>query len=207
MRIDAVMDKESLLKLQKALSRYPVECANGIVSAINKSMKSVDVEMQRAITKEYNVTKSDLNGGGAFKNASSRNLIKEHKANYANLNASIEVRGSRMNTGARFLSRPKNPVSHKGKTMRQIRKIKYPVVMIRRGTKKPLAAFVAYGKGTSRGVFVRDRGKLKMQKSLSTAEMASNEKVWKSTSDKAQSVLNDKVEQELNYRLGKLKGK
>ena len=45
-----------------------------------------------------------------------------------------------------------------------------------------------------------------MQKTLSVAQMASNEEVWKRTSEAAQKVLAEKTEQELNYRLGKLGG-
>lgn len=204
MQIEAAMDSESLQKLTDALSKYPKECANGVVSAINKSVHGVDVELQRSISTRYNITKKELMGGGAFKSYGSNNLIRERKANFSNLNAGIEVRGSRLNAGARFLNTPKQPKSHKGKTMRQIKRMRYPRVTIIKGQKKPLAAFVAYGKGGSRGVFVRDGNKLKMQKTLSIAEMASNDTVWKETSKKSQKILQDKVAHELDYRLRKL---
>lgn len=206
MKIQATMDEKSLLKLTEVLEAYPKEAAAGIVSAVNKSVHSVNVAMKRSISKKYNLTQKDLNGGGAFKGAASNNLIRENKANYANLSASITVRGGMLNPGARFLSTQKQPRSHKGKTMRQIRRIKYPKVTIYRGAKKTMPAFTASGRGGTTGVFVRDGKKLKMQKTLSVAQMASNEDVWKQTSETAQKVLAEKVEQELNYRLGKVGG-
>ncbi|BAK99711.1 hypothetical protein OBV_25130 [Oscillibacter valericigenes Sjm18-20] len=206
MKIYGSMDGESLKKLTEALGAYPKECANGIVSAINKSVHSVNVAMKREISKKYNLAQKDLSGGGAFKSTASNNLIRENKASYANLNASITVRGGMLNPGERFLNTPKQPKSHKGKTMRQIRKIKYPKVMIFRGAKKTMPAFTARGRGGTMGVFTRDGEKLKMQKTLSVAQMASNEDVWKKTSETAQKVLTEKAEQELNYRLGKVGG-
>lgn len=197
------MDQASLRKLTEELRAYPKEAKAGIVSAINKSVHSVNVAMKREICKKYNLAQKDLSGGGAFKSAASNNLIRENKANYANLNASITVRGGMLNPGARFLNTPKQPKSRKGKTMRQIRKIKYPKVMIFRGAKKTMPAFTARGRGGTMGVFMRDGDTLKMQKTLSVAQMASNEDVWKRTSETAQKVLAEKVEQELNYRLGK----
>lgn len=211
--IYAAMDPESLRKLTDALNKYPKECANGVVSAINKSLHGVDVELQRSISTRYNITQKELRGGGSFKGSASNNLIREKKANYANLNAGIEVRGSRLNDGARFLNTPKHPKSHKGKTMRQIKKMRYPRVTIIKGKKKPLASWVGIGKGNVRVIFVRNSapgpqgGMLSVKKTLSIAEMASNNTVWKKTSEKAKKILQEKVAQELRYRMKKLGGK
>lgn len=67
MKIYGSMDGESLKKLIEALGAYPKECANGIVSAINKSVHSVNIAMKREISKKYNLAQKDLSGGGAFK--------------------------------------------------------------------------------------------------------------------------------------------
>lgn len=204
MRIDMEVDQKSLNRLTKALKQCPKECANGIVSAVNKSLHQVNTSMQKEITEQYNVSKSDLNGRGKFKSANSNNLIREHKANYANLNASIEVRGTPLNAGTRFLSGKKALESCKGKTMRQIKRIKYPKVRVIKKQKKPLAAFAAIGKGGTQGIFIRDGKKLHMQKTVSTAQMAFNKEVWEKTSAQASDILQSKVEQELNHRLKKL---
>lgn len=204
MKVQATMDSASLRKLTEALKDYPKEAANGIVSAINKSVHSVNVSMKREICKKYNLSQKDLSGGGKFKSAASNSLIRESKANYSNQSASILIRGGMLNPGERFLSTPKQPKSHKGKTARQIRKIKYPKVTVFRGAKKTMPAFVARGRGGTMGVFERDGEKLKMQKTLSVAQMASNGEIWKQTSENAKKILDEKIKQELNYRLGKV---
>lgn len=204
MLIDMGVDQQSLNRLTSALNQYPKECASGIVSAVNKSLHQVNTAMQKEITTRYNISKRELSGGSSFKSSGSNNLIRENKANYANLNASIEVRGSPLNAGARFLMGKKALQSRKGMTMRQIKRIKYPTVRIIKSQKKPMAAFAAHGRGGVQGIFVRDGEKIEMQKTLSTAQMASSDAVWKKTSVYAGAILNTKVEQELNYRLGKL---
>lgn len=204
MKVYASVDERSFLRMREVLWAYPKECTRGIVSAINKSMHAVNVSMKREICKKYNLSQKDLNGSGTFKSAASNNLIRENKANYANPNAYIEVRGGMLNPGARFLNTPKQPKTHKGKTARQIRKIKYPKVTVFRGAKKTMPAFVARGRGGTIGVFERDGEKLKMQKTLSVAQMASNGEIWKQTSENAKKILDEKIKQELNYRLGKV---
>ena len=57
-RIDARMDPKQLKKLTKALDDAPNECRKGLVSAINRSVKTTNTAMQRAVTQRYNIKKS-----------------------------------------------------------------------------------------------------------------------------------------------------
>lgn len=120
-RIDARMDPKQLKKLTKALDDAPGECRKGLVSAINRSVKTTNTAMQRAVTQRYNIKKSALSGGDSFKSDSSNNLIKPILATTSKLQGAIEVRGSRLSlVSVRGMITPKEPKSHKGKTMKQI---------------------------------------------------------------------------------------
>ena len=50
MRIEAQFDPAELKKLKQALSKAPGECEKGLVSAINRSVKTTNTAMQKAVT-------------------------------------------------------------------------------------------------------------------------------------------------------------
>lgn len=208
MRIDARMDPKQLKKLKKALEDAPQECRKGLVSAINRSVKTTNTAMQRAVTTRYNIKKSALNGGDSFKGDSSNNLIKPVMATTSKLQGAIEVRGSRLAlVAARNMISPKEPKSHKGKTMKQIKRMAFPSVKVLKGqrTRYP-HSFIAKGRGGTVGLFSRGKttGKLTMQRTLSPANMVRETTVKDATQKAAKEALEKNVAHEIEYRLGRL---
>lgn len=208
MRIDAQFDPAELKKLKRALSKAPGECEKGLVSAINRSVKTTNTAMQKAVTERYNIKKSDLSGGSTFKGEASNNLIKPLYAKAGALRAALWVRGSRLALVAkRRLITPTAPKSHKGKTMRQIKRMAYPSVKVVKGQKTRYPhAFVARGKGGTVGLFSRQRGSrtIEMQRTLSPANMVRETSVVNATQTAAREALEKNVAHEIEYRLGRL---
>lgn len=208
MQIDARFDPAELENLRRALSKAPGECEKGMVSAINRSVKTTNTAMQRAITKRYNITKADLTGKGKAKSEKSRNLIKPYYATPGRLNAAIWLRGERLALVAirNFIS-PSAPKSHKGKTMRQIKRIPFPTVKVVKGKKSRYApGFVAKGRGGTIGLFSRGKttGKLTMQRTVSIANMARYPAVAAAIKTAAAESLPKNVQHEIEYRLSKV---
>lgn len=206
--IDAKFDQKQLEKLLKTLGKAPKECRKGAVSAINRSVKTTNTALQKAITRRYNIKKNALSGGTTFKGDASNNLIKPKLASESNLSAQIMVRGSRLAlVSARGMITPTAPRSHKGKTMRQIKRIPPPSVRIIKGSKKRYPhAFVATGRGGVTGIF--SRGKywrdITLQRTLSPANMAREKSVAKATQKAASESLEKNVAREIKYRLEKI---
>ena len=208
MLIDARMDPKQLKRLTKALKDAPQECRKGLVSAINRSAKTTNTAMQKAVTSRYNIKKSALNGGDGFKSDSSNNQNKLILATSSKLQSAIDVRGSRLAlVAARNMITPKEPKSHKGKTMKQIKRIAYPSVKVIKGkrTRYP-QSFVATGKGGTTGIFSRDKstGKLSLQRTLSIANMVRETSVKDATQKAAKEALEKNAAHEIEYRLGRL---
>lgn len=213
MRIEARFDEKELKKLTKVLKKAPEECRKGLSSAINRSVKTTNAAMQRAVTTRYNIKKGALNGGDSFKSDSSNNLVKPILSTPAKLQGGIEVRGTRLSlVAARGMITPKEPKSHKGKTMRQIKRMAYPSVKVvnvkavkGQKTRYP-HAFVARGKGGTVGLFSRQRGSrtIEMQRTLSPANMVRETSVVNATQTAAREALEKNVAHEIEYRLGRL---
>ena len=208
MRIEAQFDEKQLKKLTKALKQAPGECRKGLSSAINRSVKTTNTAMQKAVTTRYNIKKGALNGGDSFKSDSSNNLIKPLLSTPAKLQGGIDVRGERLALVAlRGMITPKEPKSHKGKTMRQIKRMAYPSVKVVKGQKTRYPhAFVARGKGGTVGLFSRKRGSrtIEMQRTLSPANMVREASVVNATQTAAKEALEKNVAHEIEYRMGRL---
>jgi len=208
MDIGIKIDTSELDKLAKEFKKQPSIIAKGAVSAINKTLSSVDTKLQREITTRYNIKKSELKGGGKYAGSNSNNLIKERKATFTNPHATITVRGSRLTLG-RFIQRPKEPVSHAGKSQSKIKKIPLPTVKVLKGQSKRITsaphAFVAKKHGVNQ-LFERDGKRISIMRTLSTAQMASNKDIIKSVQNEAQNILSKKLEQEIAYRNKKMQG-
>ena len=206
--IDAKFDQKQFDKLLKTLEKAPKECRKGAVSAINRSVKSTNTALQKAITTRYNIKKNALSGGSAFKGDASNNLIKPKMATESNLSAQIMVRGTRLAlVSARGMISPKEPKSHKGKTMRQIKRMSPPSVRILKGSRKKYPnTFVATGRGGVTGIFSREKGgrSIQLQRTLSPANMAREKSVAKATQKAAAEALEKNVEREIRYRLEKI---
>ena len=174
------------------------------ISALNKSADMVKTALKREIRQLYAITDAELSGKGGYKGFKSNNLITLRKATKGNCSSKIEVRGSTLNL-SRFLQSPKMPISHKGLTMKQIKKIKTPSVRVLKGQTKRLAGthtFVASVNGRNL-IFERDGKSLKVLRTLSTAQMASNANVSRKVNELAKGIIIKKVEQEIEFRLSK----
>lgn len=214
MRIEARFDEKELKKLTKVLKKVPEECRKGLSSAINRSVKTTNTAMQRAVTTRYNIKKGALNGGDSFKSDSSNNLVKPILSTPAKLQGGIDVRGERLALVAlRGMITPKEPKSHKGKTMRQIKRMAAPSVKILKGKKTRFPhAFVAKGKGTHTngqpviGLFSRSKsgGVMMLKNTLSPANMVREASVVNATQTAAREALEKNVAHEIEYRLGRL---
>lgn len=208
MRIDAQFDPKELKKMKKALKKYPEECQKGMVSAINRSVKTVNTATQRAVTTRYNIKKSALNGGDAFKSDSSNNLFKPYYATKSDLRGGIDVRGSRLALVAkRGMITPTAPKSHKGKTMSQIKRIPYPSVKIIKGRKVRYPySFIAKGNGGVIGLFSHGKTsrKISVQRTLSPANMVREKDIVQTTQKAARDALSKNIEHEIQYRLEKV---
>lgn len=214
MRIEARFDEKELKRLTKVLKKAPEECRKGLSSAINRSVKTTNTAMQRAVTTRYNIKKGALNGGDSYKSDSSNNLVTPLLSTPAKLQGGIDVRGERLALVAlRGMITPKEPKSHKGKTMRQIKRMAYPSVKVLKGKKTRFPhAFVAKGKGTHTdgkpviGLFSRSksRGTMVLQNTLSPANMVRETSVVNATQTAAREALEKNVAHEIEYRLGRL---
>lgn len=207
-RVDIEFDERELKKLTDALKHIPKECQNGLISAINKSVKTTNTTMQKAITQRYNIKKSDLSKSVKFNGYNSNNLIQLKLATKTTNEANILVRGSRLAlVTARSMVSPKQPKNHKGKTMKQIKRIAPPKVKILKSGQKIFAhAFVAT---TNRGItalFSRDKvtDKLIMRRTLSVAHMVRQKQIAEATQKAAKEALTKNVAHEIKYRLQKV---
>lgn len=199
-QVDVKIDDKELNKIYSALKKYPKVAKGATISALNRTVSSANAELQRNITKIYNIKKSDLSGGSKYQSEQSNNMIKVKKANASNLNAYIEARGSRL-TLYRFVRGSGTPDNRKGKRV-SIRVKKGKTFKLSRTT------FIQYGKGGALQIFSRKSGNRRIERLLKTtsiAHMAAKEEVIKPTQEKAQETLKKRVEHEIEHRLSKIK--
>jgi len=198
------IDTSEIDKLYKTLNYLPKELPAAIASSLNKTLTSTNSQLQKQISKKYNIEKKDLSSSKKYKSEKSNNLITIKKANYKNMSAYITVRGPVL-TLSRFLVSPKSPVSFKGKTMRQIKKIRRPTVNVVRAkistiTKKH-NAFVAKN-GEHLAIFERtDNGSISMLRTTSVAQMAGDKDIAEEVSKHSETMLSKKIQQEIKYRI------
>ncbi len=201
------IDTTKLENLSKVMKKAPPEITQkALPAAVNRTLTTVNTQMKKEITTRYKIKKSDISGGKKYKSESSNNLITVKKASSKNPSGQLTVRGSTL-TLSRFLQGQKTPVSHKGKTMKAIKRLKSPKVQVKRGGVKSVnRAFVQRSKGAT-GIFVRDQNnKLRMLRTLSVAQMAGNKEVLKIAEQTAIDTLEKRMEHEIEYRLNKMAG-
>lgn len=203
---DISINASGLDTLSRALERFPDIAAKALPPAINRTLSTVNTKLQKEITTKYKIKKSDLNGGGKYKSEKSNNLIKIKKATSHSMDGRIDVRGSTLNL-SRFLMGNKSPVSHKGKTKKQILKIKFPKVQVMKGSSKIVkGAFIQNAKNAT-GIFNRNQnGKLRMLRTLSIAQMAGNKEILKVAEETAIETLEKRIEHEMEYRMNRMAG-
>lgn len=198
------IDTSEIDKLYKTLNYLPKELPAAVASSLNKTLTSTNSQLQKQISKKYNIEKKDLSGSKKYKSEKSNNLITIKKANYKNMSAYIIVRGPVL-TLSRFLVSPKSPVSFKGKTMKQIKKIRRPTVNVVRTKistiRKKHNAFVAKN-GEHLAIFERtDNGSINMLRTTSIAQMASDKDIAEVVSKHSETMLSKKIQQEIKYRI------
>lgn len=202
-QVEITIDDRALQKIYDGLKEHEEVARKAIISAVNRTVKSANAELQRNITKNYNIKKGDLSGGSAYKGESSNNLIKVKNATTSNFNASIEVRGGYL-TLYRFAQGNKQPTNKKGSRVR---------VKVKKGkaVKMSNVNFINYPRGNKGNlqIFQRHKGSRdisRVLKTISVAHMASNEQVIEPTQAKANETLEKRATHELEYRLKKIKG-
>lgn len=198
--VDLKIDDAELNKIYSALKKYPKQVKSASISAVNRTINSANTELQKNITKIYNIKKGDLSGGKKYKSEKSNNMIEVKKANNSNPSAYIRVRGSHL-TLYRFVRGAGVPDNRKGKRV-TVRVKKANTVKLSRTT------FIQQAKGGAFQIFGRKNGSRKIERLLKTttvAHMASKKEVLEKTQQKAQETLKKRVEHEIEYRLNKIK--
>ena len=202
MNIEIKTNDEQFKKLFEALEEIPEEAKKACVSAINSTIKETNTNLQRAITQKYNIKKNELSGNSKYKSVKSNNLMKVEKATFKDMSAAIDIRGTAL-TLNRFRPSPDKLPKKKPKNIK---------VQVTKGKKLNIGAnkkpFIIKGKGGTVGIFSRenDQRKMKMLRTLSTGAMARQEDVYKDVVEQQSKTLDKKIEQEIKYRLSKLKG-
>lgn len=203
------IDERQMQKMQYALRKYPEECNKGLASALNKTLSKANTVLQNGITSTYNIKKQDLTEGNQFRSESSKNLLKLHKAKPQDLSAGIIVRSSRLSFNVkRNMVSPTEPKSHRGKTMKQIKRIAPPKVKVRKGKSiKFKHGFVAKGKGNTVALFSREKDdrRMKMHHTLSTVHMTKEQDIRRKAQTTVDESLSQNVEREINFRLEKVR--
>lgn len=214
-RVDAQFDQNELKKLTNALKDMPKECKSGLVSAVNKSVKTTNTAMQKGVTQRYNIKKQSLTNGD-FESASSSKLITVHQATKSSLNADILIKSHRLSFNVkRGMVSPITPKSHKGKTMKQIKRMSLPKVKVLKGKSKAFkGGFIATAVTTNEkgekkpttGLFSRDKssGILKFHRTLSVSHMVRQKQIAEATQKAAKEALTKNVAHEIEYRLQKV---
>lgn len=201
--VQAEVNQQELKKLIKTLKKTPKECRSGITNAINRSLTQVNKSAKKAVIKRYTIGEEAASGKTFF----------PVRAKQSNLNARIVVRGTRysLTTKHSGLISPEQPVSHKGMTMGQIKRIPYPRVHVENGGSAVFKrGFIARGNNTvgifSRGKSKKSKGKtvLEMHSTLSAANMVKNEEVKANYQNVAQTQLSVQVPKEIKKKLEKL---
>ena len=139
--VRAEINQKDLEKLIKVLKNTPKECRSGITNAINRSLTQVNKSAKKAVVKRYTLGKEVTAGKTFF----------PVRAKQSNLNARIVIRGTRYSlvTKHEGLISPSAPVSHKGMTMAEVKRIPYPRVHIENGKSAAFKrGFIARGKAT-----------------------------------------------------------
>lgn len=202
MNIEIKTNDEQFKKLFEALEVIPDEAQKACVTAINKTIAETNTNLQKAITQKYNITKRELSGGKKYKSDRSNNLMKVEKATFKDMSAAIDIRGTAL-TLNRFRPSPDKLPTKKPKNIK---------VQVTKGKKlnvdPKIKPFIIKGKGGTVGIFSRenDQRKMKMLRTLSTGAMARQEDVYKDVVEQQSKILDKKIEQEIKYRLSKLKG-
>lgn len=202
-QVDITIDDRELQKIYDGLKEHEEVARKAIISAVNRTVKSANTELQRHISKNYNIKRQDLNGGSQYKGERSNNLIKVKNATTRDFNASIEVRGGLL-TLYRFVQGNNQPTNKKGTRVR---------VKVKKGKtlKMSNVNFINYPRGNKNNLQIFQRHKSgrdisRLLKTISIAHMASNEKVIEPTQAKANETLQKRAAHELEYRLKKIKG-
>lgn len=193
------INAEPLIKVVEELNEFPKEILPAMVSAVNRTLDTTVTQIKREVATEYTVKQKDIT-----------KAIKKTRATKARLSAVAIASGGQVAL-YKFRHTPNNPPPkqrYKQPVKAQVKK---------NGSKKPVIykgnkAFVQSVHGNNM-IFVREgRKRLPIKKlfALSVPQMIADKNDSKGSivriQARAQEMLEKRVNQEITYRLEKIKG-
>jgi hypothetical protein len=183
------IDTSSLQRLQREMRTIQNEIPSAAASALNRTVTYTKTQLSKEIRERYAIKAKDLNGN-----------FKVRKANKYKLEASINSSGRPLTLPSHFNVTPRNVVPGRRYIVRaKIKKRQAQAI------NTAPAAFIA----TLRGIkqVVRREGPnrypIKVLRTLSIPQMASNDQVYDKVERLAKNKLDDRVIHEINWRLAR----
>lgn len=194
------IDADPLLKVAQELQQVPKAILPAMVSAINRTMDSTITQIKKEVSSEYTIKQKDI-----------AKAIKRTRANKARLSSVAVAEGGEVAL-YKFRHTPTSPPPkqrYKQPVKAQVKKSGGKKVVISEGNK----AFVQTVNGNHM-IFARKKGakRLPIKKlySLSVPQMIADKNDSKGSikriQARAQEMLEKKINQEITYRLSKIKG-
>lgn len=194
------IDAEPLLKVAQELYKFPKEILPAMASAVNRTLDSTVTQVKKEAANEYTVKQKDI-----------AKAIKKTRATKASLSAVAVASGGQVAL-YKFRHTPTSPPPkqrYKQPVKAQVKKSGGKQVVISEGNK----AFVQWCNGFPM-IFARKKGakRLPIKKlfSLSVPQMIADKNDSKGSlkriQDRAQEMLEKRVNAEIEYRLKKIEG-
>lgn len=184
--VELRIDTKEMQKTLNKLSAFPKEMNKATSSAINRTLTFTNKKMKQEVRKEYAIKSGDI-----------QSTINLRKATPSKLTGIIISSGNRL-----ALSKfSKIGKWKKGKPV----KVKVKKTGAKKVNTDP-KAFVANLNGNNHIVkrVGSKRFPIQVLKTVSVPQMISNEKITKKVTIEAQKKLQERVEHEINYRMGKI---
>lgn len=193
------IDAEPLIKVVEGLNEFPKEILPAMVSAVNRTLDTTVTQIKREVATEYTVKQKDITKS-----------IKKTRATKTRLSAVAIASGGQVAL-YKFRHSPTNPPPkqrYKQPVKAQVKKNGSKKTVIYKSNK----AFVQTVHGNNM-IFVREgRKRLPIKKlfALSVPQMIADKNDSKGSivriQARAQEILEKRVNQEITYRLNKIKG-
>lgn len=177
------IDASDLKRLSAKLGKCPMITRQATSSALNKTINRVIRKTKEEVSKEYSPLLRGI-----------KQTAKIKKSNVATLQAEVKYTGSPIKAGDFKKSIPSN-------------RYRSPVKLwIKKSAATSGSNPVMFGGHGKKGVFKRSLGSRDTTTvyTVSIPQMVSNDEVYQRVSDDAKKYLTDRLEHELDYRLGRL---
>lgn len=194
------IDSSALTRVVGQLSEFPNEIKPALARAINKTMDSTVTQIKKEVSAEYTIKQKDV-----------AKAIVRQKAKPTNLSSAAIASGGQVSL-AKFKHTPNDPPP------KQIYRQPVRVQVKKKGGRKVVVngignkGFIQKIHGSNMIFTRRGKARLPIDKhfSLSVPQMISDKNDSKGSiqriKKRTEEMLNKKVEQEINYRLNKVKG-